>query len=86
VAVWGVWFAGIAANDGGLGWEPELWGGALVWSGLAMLALGLLLVPQPVPGEPTLPVPGQPATATAPGSVPVPVSAPTPAPGTTEPR
>jgi hypothetical protein len=88
VAVWGVWFAGIAANDGGLGWEPELWGGALVWSGLAMLALGLLVVPQPVPGEPTLPVPGQPATATAtaPGSVPVPVSAPTPAPGTTEPR
>jgi len=52
VALWGMWFAGIGLADRGLGWPPELWGGALVWSGLSLLALGLALVPQPVPAEP----------------------------------
>ncbi|HEV8653431.1 MAG TPA: hypothetical protein VG276_29540 [Actinomycetes bacterium] len=49
VALWGVWFAGIALHDRGLGWEPEVWGGALVWSGLSLLALSLFMVPPPVP-------------------------------------
>jgi hypothetical protein len=55
VALWGVWFAGIALHEGGLGWEPEVWGAALVWSGLTLLALAVLMVPAPVPGEPASP-------------------------------
>ena len=51
VALWGVWFGGIALNDGGLGWEPEVWGGVLVWSGLTLLALAVVMLPSPVPGE-----------------------------------
>jgi hypothetical protein len=51
VALWGVWFAGIALHDGGLGWEPEVVGAVLVWPGLTMLALAVLMLPSPVPGE-----------------------------------
>jgi hypothetical protein len=51
VVLWGVWFAGIALHDHGLGWKAEIWGGALVWSGLTLLALSLLLLPAPVPAE-----------------------------------
>jgi hypothetical protein len=51
VAMWGVWLAGIALADGGLGWAPEVWGAALVWSGLSLLALAVLMLPFPVPGE-----------------------------------
>jgi hypothetical protein len=49
VAFWGVYLAGVAAHDGGLGWTAEVWGGALVWSGLTVLALGGLMVPPAVP-------------------------------------
>jgi hypothetical protein len=51
VALWGVWLAGIALADGGLGWEPEVVGAVLVWPGLTLLALAVLMLPAPVPGE-----------------------------------
>jgi hypothetical protein len=52
-AFWGVYLAGIGLHDGGLGWAPELWGGALVWSSLTLL--GLAALPPPAarrPGKP----------------------------------
>lgn len=49
VALWGVWLGGIALDDGALGWPPEVWGAALVWSGLTLLGLALLVQPAPVP-------------------------------------
>jgi hypothetical protein len=36
---WGVYVGGVAVGDHGLGWPPELWGGAIVWSGLTLLVL-----------------------------------------------
>lgn len=51
---WGIYFAGIRLNDHGLGWSAEVWGGTLVWSGLAMLALTLVMWP---PASPTDPIP-----------------------------
>lgn len=36
---WGIYLAGIAARDHGLGWAVEIWSGALIWSGLTLLAL-----------------------------------------------
>jgi hypothetical protein len=50
-AFWGVYLAGIGLHDGGLGWAPELWGGALVWSSLTLLGLTALLLP-PAAGGP----------------------------------
>jgi hypothetical protein len=44
-AFWGVYLAGIGLHDGGLGWAPELWGGALVWSSLTLLGLAALPAP-----------------------------------------
>jgi len=38
-AFWSVYVGGVAAYDHGLGWPPELWGGAIVWSGRALLVL-----------------------------------------------
>jgi hypothetical protein len=49
VALWAVWLGGIALRDGGLGWEPEVWSGALFWSGASLLALAVLTVPAQVP-------------------------------------
>ena len=49
VALWAVWFGGIALRDGGLGWEPEVWAGALFWSGASLLALAVLTMPAQVP-------------------------------------
>jgi hypothetical protein len=49
VAFWGVYLAGIGLHDGGLGWKAELWGGALVWSGLTLLALAMFMLPPAVP-------------------------------------
>jgi hypothetical protein len=48
-AFWGVYVGGIAAFDHGLGWPAELWGGAIVWSGLTLLVLALLAVPPHAP-------------------------------------
>jgi hypothetical protein len=48
-----VYFGGIALHDHGLGWKAEIWGGALVWSGLTLLALSLVMFPPRVPAEPT---------------------------------
>jgi hypothetical protein len=52
VVFWGVYFGGIALHDGGLGWTPEVWGGALIWSSLTLLALAMVMFPQRVPAEP----------------------------------
>jgi hypothetical protein len=49
VALWGLYFAGIGAHDGGLGWKAEVWGGALVWSGLTLLGLAMVMFPPAVP-------------------------------------
>jgi hypothetical protein len=57
VAFWGVYFGGIALHDGGLGWKAEVWGGALVWSGLALLALAMAMLPPAVPAEAGAPRP-----------------------------
>jgi hypothetical protein len=47
---WGIFVAGIALADKGLGWQPEWWGGSIVWSALVGLAMTLVLPPrQPVP-------------------------------------
>jgi hypothetical protein len=45
VLFWGIYLAGIALKDHGLGWSAEVWGGTLVWSGLTMLGLTLLTGP-----------------------------------------
>jgi len=49
VVFWGVYFAGVGLHDGGLGWKAEVWGGALVWSGLTLLALAMVMFPPTVP-------------------------------------
>jgi hypothetical protein len=49
VVFWGAYLAGIGLHDGGLGWAPELWGGALVWSSLTLLGVTALLLPPAVP-------------------------------------
>jgi hypothetical protein len=40
---WGVYLAGIAIRDGGLGWAVELWSGTLVWTSLTLVGLTLAL-------------------------------------------
>jgi hypothetical protein len=51
VAFWGAYLGGIALHDGGLGWNAEDWGGAVVWSALTMLALAMLMLPPVVPAR-----------------------------------
>jgi hypothetical protein len=51
VAFWGAYLGGIALHDGGLGWNAEDWGGAVVWSALTMLALAMLMFPPAVPAR-----------------------------------
>jgi hypothetical protein len=60
VAFWGVYFAGVGVHDGGLGWKPEVWGGALVWSGLTLLGLAMVMFPPAVPGPAAGPAPLRP--------------------------
>ncbi len=50
-AFWGVYLGGVAVGDHGLGWPPELWGGAIVWSGLTLLVPALMTVPPRVPTQ-----------------------------------
>jgi hypothetical protein len=40
---WGLYLAGIAVRDGGLGWRTEVWSGTLVWTGLVLLGVALAL-------------------------------------------
>jgi hypothetical protein len=40
---WGIYLAGIAVRDHGLGWRPELWSGTLIWTGLTLVALALAM-------------------------------------------
>jgi hypothetical protein len=44
---WGMYLGGMALRDGGLGWSPEVWGGALVWTGLTLLAPTVVMSPHP---------------------------------------
>ena len=39
---WGVYLGLMAAHDHGLGVKPEIWGGAVLWSGLMLLAVTTL--------------------------------------------
>jgi len=60
---WGVYLAGIAIRDRGLGWAVEVWSGALIWSGLTLLALALAISPGAARGSetrvgPSVPEPG----------------------------
>jgi hypothetical protein len=56
---WGIYLGGVALHDGGLGWSPELWGGALVWSSLTLLAFTILMPARTVSPavEPAVPGP-----------------------------
>jgi hypothetical protein len=49
---WLVTLLGIAWAGPGLGWDPEVWGGSVVWSALVGLGLTLLL------GDPLVGSPG----------------------------
>jgi hypothetical protein len=40
---WGTYLAGIGWRDGGLGWRVEFWSGALIWTGLTLLAVALAM-------------------------------------------
>jgi hypothetical protein len=40
---WGIYLAGIALRDGGLGWRVELWSGSLIWTGLTLIAVTLAM-------------------------------------------
>ncbi|MEX0789890.1 MAG: hypothetical protein WD178_03860 [Actinomycetota bacterium] len=48
IALWGVYVLTIAVT-GGVGWAPELWSGAILWSGLVGLGLSLLIQPPAAP-------------------------------------
>ena len=52
---WGVYFGGVAVGDHGLGWPAELWGGAIVWSSLTLLALAWMTVLMPATVPPRVP-------------------------------
>jgi hypothetical protein len=45
VGFWGVYVTGVAVGDHGLGWPAELWGGAIVWSAISVVALTLMALP-----------------------------------------
>lgn len=44
VALWGTYTATLAVTDG-IVWAPELWAGAIMWTGLVGLGLSLLILP-----------------------------------------
>src|SRR5262249_50730993 len=43
----GIYLGGGALRDHGLGWSPELWGGALVWASFTLLAPTVVMVRRP---------------------------------------
>lgn len=47
-ALWGVYVLTLALTDG-VGWAPELWSGAILWSALVGLGLSLLIQPPVTP-------------------------------------
>ena len=53
VVFWGIYFGGISLHDGGLGWKAEIWGGALVWSGLTLVALTMVMYPPAISPDAT---------------------------------
>jgi hypothetical protein len=50
LATWSVYFATVAATVG-IGWSAELWTGTIAWACLLGLALSLLMLPPPIPGD-----------------------------------
>ena len=42
IVFWSTYVIGIAANDQGLGWKPELWTGSLLWTGLVTVTFATL--------------------------------------------
>jgi hypothetical protein len=42
---WAVYLGLAQLADGAVGWPPEVWGGAIVWSSLTLLGIGLLMYP-----------------------------------------
>lgn len=46
---WALYLGGAAIADGGLGWKPEIWGGAIAWSALTLLGLSLVMYPPALP-------------------------------------
>jgi hypothetical protein len=54
-AFWGMYLGGAAVVDGGLGWSAEIWGGAVAWSALTLLGLGLVMYPPALPSAPADP-------------------------------
>jgi hypothetical protein len=51
LVTWTLYFAAVAVTSG-IGWSAELWTGTIAWSTLLGLALGLLMLPAPVPAAP----------------------------------
>ncbi len=58
-AFWSVYLGLAELADGAVGWPPEVWGGAIVWSSLTLLAISFLMYP------PVLPASGQPEPGSA---------------------
>lgn len=50
LALWSTYTATLAVTDG-VGWAPELWSGAILWTSLVGLGLSLLILP-PAEGKP----------------------------------
>ncbi len=42
---WAVYLGLAQLADGAVGWPPEVWGGAIVWSSLTLLGIGFLMYP-----------------------------------------
>jgi hypothetical protein len=50
---WGIYLAGIALRDDGLGWRVEFWSGTLIWTGLTLLAVALAMSLGPASAGPS---------------------------------
>jgi branched-subunit amino acid transport protein len=49
--LYGLYFAGMIVNDGGIGWSVHLWAGSAVMAGLVGVLLSYLVVPPQLPSE-----------------------------------
>jgi hypothetical protein len=50
VALWGAYTVTLSFTEG-IGWEPELWSGAILWTALVGLGLSLLILPPATAGR-----------------------------------
>ncbi len=46
---WAIYLGLAQLADGAVGWPPEVWGGAIVWSSLTLLGISFLMHPPAVP-------------------------------------